>query len=247
MILAALVLTARSARSADAPCFAAFAEGQKLEKAGTLRAARARYDACLADTTCPAPPLIKDCVDQRRAVDARIGSIVLEASDARGAAIVSAHVRIDGLPALERLDGKAIDLDPGAHRIELESEGKAPAAVSVLVGEGQKLRRVAVTFRDLPTKADAERTPPRPPPSRLPVYVLGALGVVGVGVGGALALHGQIRLDQCPSSGCPASTIDALRSERIVAWSSLGVGVAALAAAGIYFLLTTPRHSPQVE
>jgi len=225
-LIGAVVFFASVPAFADAPCFGAFTEGQELAKKSKLLAARARLAACVADTTCPAPPLLRDCQEALTSVDARIGSIVLSSDAPLG----NVTVTVDGTAAA--LDGKAIELDPGTHHVELTIPNRAPVVRDVLVTEGEKLKRVSIELPVAPREKPVEIVRTSPPYA---AWIFGGVALAaGIGFG-VLAGTGQATYDECQSNGCSAGTMDGLRTERVVTWVIAGVGVAAAVTSIVLF------------
>ncbi|WP_437730491.1 hypothetical protein [Sorangium sp. So ce1335] len=137
----AALLPAR-ARAGDAEaCFTASEEGQRLRDEGRLREARARFIACGA-AACPA--LVRsDCAGWLSDVTARVPTLILSAQDEEGQDVADVQVTLDGAPLAARLDGKAVEVDPGEHLLRFERAGSAPVALRLVVREGEKLRRVS--------------------------------------------------------------------------------------------------------
>jgi hypothetical protein len=229
--LAFAVLATSATVRAEAPCFAAFTDGQRASVAGKLLEARARLSACVSDKTCPAPPLLTDCAKQLEAVNARLGSIVVSLSDGS----TRARVSVDGTVVATSIDGKAIELDPGTHHVVAGRDGAPELALDVLVPEGAKLRQVVLQGHDV------RRPTPPPPPleakPRIAAWAIGGVGIALVGAFGVVAGVGQATYGGCPSKGCSASTLGTLRVERAVAWTALGVGAVALVASTALFTI----------
>jgi hypothetical protein len=240
-IAVALVLVTMPARAepTKAECAAAHREAQDLRRIGKLRASREKLIFCASDD-CPRV-VTSECIPWLAEVEQGVPRIVLEARFADGTDIVVAKILLDGELVAERLDGRAIPLDPGEHVIRIEPPGHAPMEkrIGVAVGETAKL----VRFDEAPS----ERAPrlPRESRVRLPwaAIALGALGVAGVGGFGYFGLNGlskEDRLADC-SPACPPSRSDEVKTQYVVADVSLAVGVVALAAATIIALST---HAP---
>jgi hypothetical protein len=232
--LAFAVLATSATVRAEAPCFAAFTDGQRASVAGKLLEARARLSACVSDTTCPAPPLLTDCVKQLEAVNARLGSIVVSLSDGS----TRARVSVDGTVVATSIDGKAIELDPGTHHVVAGRDGTPELALDVLVPEGAKLKQVVLQVHD--ARPPPRPTPPPPPVEakpRIAAWAIGGVGIALVGAFGVVAGVGQATYGGCPSKGCSASTLGTLRVERAVAWTALGVGAVALVASTALFTI----------
>src|SRR5207237_6419559 len=64
----------------------------------------------------------------------------------------------DDRPIRDRLDGTAIEVDPGEHLIHFETDGKPPVDKTVVVREGEKNRVIDVVLG----------TPPPPTPLSAP-------------------------------------------------------------------------------
>ena len=221
---------------ADDACMTAPVQGQQLQRAGKLLAARDRFAAC-ARKTCPAE-IVQDCTQWAQQVSGALPSVVLAARDPAGADLVDVRVTIDGQPDVG-MSARAIDLDPGSHRFVFRRQGAADVQVDVLLREGEKNRPVGVTFG---AAASASTPPPSPPPeephesSSRPVpiaaWVAGGLGVLGMA---SFATFGAIGVSDRSSSGCDIgcseSPKDRVDMELRVADISLGVGIVGLGVA----------------
>jgi len=239
---AALAL-ARPARADDetATCIAAHLDAQRLQRDRQVRAARDTLVKC-SRPVCP--PLVRqECSTMFAEIDRAIPTVVLEARDAEGRDIADARVSIGARTLSERLDGRAVEIDPGEHVFRFERPGAAPVETRVIVREGDKGRRVGVTF---------------PPTAEQPAemhrdvhplfWVAGGVGVVGLGLFGALGIAGlsaRADLDDrgCKPS-CPGEEVDRPRNLFIGADISLAIGVAALVAAPIVYFTSpmSPRN-----
>lgn len=233
-----LVVSASSiARGADAidACVTATRVGQEQQRAGRLRAARATFVTC-DEASCPAE-VRSVCERLLEAAEASQPSIVLAARDEAGHDMADVTVSIDGATIEGALDGKALDVDPGAHDVRFAARDGRAESLHVIAHEGEKNRAVQVTFRALASSVAPET--PEKQGSRAPVpilsYVLGGVGVFALGTFTALAIDGQHRYDGCHDHGCASSTVDGLSLERVVAWTALGVGAVSLGAATILF------------
>ncbi len=165
-------------------------------------------------------------------------SIVLGAKTPDGRDVVDARVLVDGNLVTQKLDGKPLEIDPGSHRIRFEPASGPGAEKTWLIRQREKGRLVSVTLGS--TKVDESGEPgTRPARSVLP-YVLGGVGVVGLGMFTYFGLHGrsiQHDLDDrgCKPS-CPKDEADEMDRSYLIANISLGVGLVALGSAGyLYF------------
>src|SRR5439155_25648825 len=126
-----------------AACVAATIAGQKLERAGKLVAAHEPFLAC-ARPECPRD-VIARCEAWARAAEDAVPSVVLVARDGDGHDVSGVRVKLDDR-APEDLSPRAIDLDPGDHRVTFERAGAAPVVVRVTLHEGEKNRIVDAVF-----------------------------------------------------------------------------------------------------
>jgi hypothetical protein len=86
-------------------------------------------------------------------------TIVLSAKAPDGAPLTDVSVTMDGRLVANVLDGKSIEINPGAHVIEFRPANGAPrATLQILVTEGEKDKPIAVAYA-----APAPAMPPRAP------------------------------------------------------------------------------------
>ncbi|MBI4704893.1 MAG: hypothetical protein HY744_27630 [Deltaproteobacteria bacterium] len=199
-----------------ARCVHAFGEAQRLRREGKLRASRAELLAC-ARSECPSV-LVERCVPWLRELDAALPSIVVAARDEAGADTTQVRVIEGGVVLAERLDGRALPLDPGPHELRFEHPGAVPVERRLVLTEAERSRRVEISFaaRGRPrARARPEVEPAAGPRAGLlrPAWLAG-LGYAELGVGaaalvvgtvtGAVALSemGSVR-DGCPGDICP--------------------------------------------
>jgi hypothetical protein len=233
-------------------CASAYDAAQQLRMDRKLKAAREKLAFC-ARSECP-PVVRNDCVQWMNEVIAALPSVVVGARDGEGHDLVAVRVTVDGERVAESLDGRALTLDPGVHTFKFErTDAAVTTEEKVVIREGEKNRVLTVTLAPKTAQApQAAATSPPPivvepapePPERhaspLP-WVLGGLGVVAGGV--AIGLDVKASLDATNLRNtcapfCMQSDVDAARLKYDLAWVSLGVGVAALAAAVIVFFVS---------
>lgn len=217
------LFTAGVDASADSKqeCAAAYVKTQSLRDNGQLRDARKQAIACSA-TTCSAY-VVKDCTRWLAEIDASLPTVVFTAKNAAGADTLAVRVTVDGQPVTERLDGKAVALDPGEHVVRFEMAGAEAVEQKVMIQQGEKNRKLAASFPKAPPSPLPVPPPVAPPPKVLatqkpvdvpnpvdapqpalrsggvPVWawISGGLGVVALGVGagfGVSALKAQSEL-----------------------------------------------------
>lgn len=219
-------------------CASASEAAQSLLDEHKLLSARERLLVC-TQTTCPAA-IKRDCDELLSKVDATMPSIVLSVRDSSGQDVVDAQVTIDGAPLPNALQGRALPIDPGSHTLHFERAGAAPQDLVVVAHEGERARDVIVhlTLRvslTVPTSPASEAAPSSGAP--WPAWVLGGVGVVGLGAFAVLAANGQSQYNQCTANGCSQSESASLERERVAGFASLGVGLAASAASVWFFVV----------
>lgn len=240
----------RSAAAADAnaACFTSYEQTQSLRKSGKLRDARQQALQCARDV-CPTA-LSKDCARWAAEIDVSIPSVVFEAHGPDGAELVQVKVFMDDALLVERLDGKAVEVEPGAHVFRFEDakgEGE-PVTVQSVVREGEKNRKVAAAFGGGESEGSAPvvdsgghaMKASRPVP--VATYVFGGVGAAAIATGVVFAIYGTSQksdLDAC-KPGCAPGDVNAMTRSFAVADVAFGVGIVSSAAA-VYLYLTRPR------
>jgi len=236
---------AESAPVADAldACINAYEQAQRLRKSGDLTAARDALMTCSRDTC---PDIAKtDCTRWLAEVRQDVPSIVVGARFGDGRDAIDVRVTMDGKPLTEKLDGHAIELNPGVHTLRFETTGRAPVEERVSIRVGERNRRVIATFPD-----PAPATPATPSAGGIPTmtYVLGGVGVLGLagfGFFGATGLSKESDLDQCKPT-CASGDVDTVRTRYLLADISLVVGALGLGGAS-YFYFTRESGSPEQD
>lgn len=141
-----LALAGSSAADEKEECIAAADEGQTLRDASKLLEARERFARCVRDT-CPGA-LRKDCAQFLESIDASLPSLVITATDGSGRELAAVKVTEKDKVIAERLDGRALVLDPGEHWFHFTSAGKRPIDKTVIVKQGDKNQTLAVRFEE---------------------------------------------------------------------------------------------------
>jgi hypothetical protein len=222
-----LVAVSAHAQDIDA-CINANESAVALRKADKLIEARAALSTC-ASVTCP-DAVRESCKARLPEINRAIPSIVFSAVDPTGRDLTEVAVFVDGKPYVGRLEGGAIELNPGEHEFRLETQGE-PAIVNRLVLlQGQQNRREAVVFGATPQPSVLPRgsapgsspsvtaAAPQPSPVALP------------------APH-----DQTASSS--AATTSSGPSRRTVGAIIGGVGAAGLVTGAIFGALSIIAHN----
>ncbi|HET6149855.1 MAG TPA: hypothetical protein VFH68_20110 [Polyangia bacterium] len=114
-------------------------------------------------------------------------AVVLEAKDEGSMNVGGVRATIDGAQVVDKLDGTAILLSPGAHRAVFAAPGFRSVENTFVVVEGQKLR--VVVFLTAATRVLTLPAPGRPDEPSIVWSRRQTLGVVLAGVGlGSLAV-----------------------------------------------------------
>ena len=233
-----------------AVCVEAHSSGQELRQGGQLLESRARLIQC-AQGTCP--ELVRaECLSMLDELRTQVPSVIFRIS-VDGAPCSDVEVVMDGRTLFSEVPTRAFDIDPGKHHFEFRHGQFMPVNREVMITEGDKLVPITVQFAP-PVTAQEESAPKvatapiaerRPVP--VPVYLLSGVGVMGLGgfIGFGLATHSKENtLKSTCSPACSQSEIDSVHSRAVTADISLGIGVAAFAAAATYYLLR-PSESVQ--
>lgn len=247
---------------ATAACFDAYPEAQRLRKQGKLRKAQAQLVIC-SQEDCPGA-IRSDCTTWLSEVEKALPTVVIEARDAKGEETAAVRVLVDGELLAERLDGKALALDPGEHTLRFEHAGKTQEQ-KVLIREGETRRKIDVRFAPAPVaSASASAASSSPPPAVSAAssatvdpsalagptgasptlgYALGGLGLLALAGSTYFYLDGRgIRADlerDC-APACSPDQVAPLKRRDLFAGVSLGVGVASLGAAAYLLLRPAP-------
>jgi hypothetical protein len=232
LVALAIVLGTSSAR-ADATCISAYEQTQTLRKDGKPVAAKAQAAVC-AQTSCPAL-LTKDCSKWLAELEAVIPSVILDPRSAAGGLRADVRVKLDGVALAEKIDGKPLVVEPGAHTFVFEADGAAPAERTITLHEGDKNKKITVTL----APAAEPRSDERPIPTG--VWIFGGVSVVALAASAVFAIDAlgkKSDLDQCKPR-CAPDDVDSMSARFTMADVALGAGVMAGAAA-LYLFFTRP-------
>ena len=216
-------------------CYDSHEAGQLKRKRGEWRKARASFAAC-GDNRCPAI-VQRDCVAWAAELAAQQPTVVVAVVRDDGTDVLQAKVTLDGSPIA--VDGRAIEVDPGEHRVRVEARGQPPFEERFAVREGDRARRLRVTMPG----PDAG-TSWAPPPI---TYVFGGISVLAIGSFATFAAVGKAHEDELAGTcvnRCTDDEVAGVRRSYVVADVSLGVAVVAAGAAAVtWFLATRSRRS----
>jgi len=253
-LVAAAVTTAAADDASKEVCIDAHSKGQDAKDQGKISLARKLFLSC-AQSQCPS--LVQgDCARFADELGRTQPTLSFVARDASGADLPDTTVYIDGVLTVTRLDdGKAHDVDPGAHTVKF-IHGTKEQAVTVVVGAGEKGRTVSTTFLDVgvpAVAATAQKAADKPVKKSGPKVTrpLGAKVVIGLGGvlvlgGGALGVLGLMRVPdncsvsthQCAAPPGDPSFADASSAIQMsnLGWIAAGVGVAAIAGGMVWYI-----------
>jgi len=241
-------------------CISEYEKAQVLRKNGKLVEAKEKLLVC-AQSTCPSIAR-QDCATWLTEVSSSIPTVVVEATDPSGRVATNVRVVVDGEVIAEKLDGTALPVNPGAHqfRFELaEERGTKAHEESVLVLQGDRNRKISVSFAPPPPERTETQAPPRreetsrreePPPvkssARAPVagFVLAGVSAVGLASFAIFGLTGISKENTLRSTCAPAcakSDVDSVVNRYRVADASLVIGIVSGAVAT---WLLWPRDEP---
>jgi hypothetical protein len=228
-------------------CIASHEQSQMLRKDGKLRAAREQMINCSRDV-CP-KLLRKECSGWMSEVDEAIPSVVIEAKGPDGQDLVEMKVTVDGQPLTDKLDGRAVNVDPGVHVFKFEIPKVKPREEKIVIREGQKARKIVVDFSPPKpaTSATATSTAPitEPPPDKVVrpvptlVYVLGGVGLVALGTSAFFEAKGLGQRSDLDAKGCkpgcPQEDVDAAKQSILIGDILLGAGVVSAGLATVFY------------
>ncbi|WP_394831884.1 hypothetical protein LVJ94_35745 [Pendulispora rubella] len=214
-------------------CASSSEYAQRLLGQGKMIEARAQLLIC---TRMVCPAVVKqDCDGWLSTLDATIPSLVVAARDEEGRDLLDLKVTLDG-GAVDSLDGRAIPVDPGVHRLRVEAAGRLPVEQRLVVHEGERARPVTVTLSS-PTHPH-----PGPPPggegagtARVEklvspfVYILGTLAGVSLASFATFEIKAAVQSSHLRSTcapRCSASDVEGVSTDTVIANVSLALGAA---------------------
>ncbi len=245
------LMPAAHAQDTKARCLVDHEQAQIHHQQGEYLAERDKLRAC-AQHSCPSV-VQSDCIGWLENLEKIIPSIVLKAWDNAGD-IFDVQVTIDGKPLAARLQGQAIEVDPGPHLLRFESKGRPPQEQRVLLQEGEKNRVVTANWETPRSTVPAAAAPvaqkqavPKERPVPLSVYILAGVGVAGIGTFTYLGLTGKSRESDLRNSCapfCKDDDVDSLSTRFHIGDAGLAIGVVAFGAGAIAYLLRPEVPSP---
>jgi hypothetical protein len=246
------------AQDEKARCIGAFDQAQVDRAASRYLASQKQLLVC-ARPVC-GNALMAECTQMYTDIDRAIPSIVISAHDeADDVDLTSVEVTVDGQPFAQLLDGKPVPIDPGDYEFVFSVPGREPVQRTIVVGTGDKYRQVQVVFPashpvTRPARASSAQVTADVTPSSRGVptmsYVLGGVGIVGIGAFVGLRIVGNSDFDSMKercAPGCTESDVSDLRQKFLLSNVALGVGAGATAGALLWYLLAPSEStSPPV-
>jgi hypothetical protein len=272
---ALFVAAAGSAPAADpttADCLTANDKSISLRNSHKLLTARTQLLVCAA-ASCPAD-VRKECVRRIDQVNASMPTVVFEVKDGSGNDLTAVNVKMDGEIVVERLEGTAISLDPGAHAFTFEVVGQPVVTRQLVIHEGQKDRREVIQIGPTASQQPAPPVPnlgapPAAPPASTPSpepakeglgtqRILGlavaSVGVVGVGIGSIFGLQAMSKHNDA-ANACPKACVDQngvklwddARSSGNISTIAFAVGGLGLAGGGVLWFTAKSGNASNVR
>jgi hypothetical protein len=242
--------------NAKAKCATAFEQAQTDKIAGRYVAARAAALAC-SQLECGSL-IVRECVQLYDALERDIPTIVVAARKAEGGELIDVRVEMDGAVIAEQLTGQQLAVDPGPHQFVFTHAERGRVEFTASARVGDRARVIEATFEDPnaknlpPPLAPAPAGKPKEAKPAIPVlsYVLGGVGVVGLGGFALLRLVAASEYNDYASTCSPACNpedVDALDVKYTLSYVSLGIGAASLAGAVIVFAVAGGGGENEVQ
>jgi hypothetical protein len=133
-----------SGSSAKDRCVEAHTKAQSARRDGKFRAAREELTVCV-DAGCPSM-VRDDCIQRLDELERVQPTIVFDAKDGTGSDLTAVRVSVDGKLLIGRLDGSALQVEPGPHTFLFEVTGQPSVSRTFVLKEGEKARRERVVI-----------------------------------------------------------------------------------------------------
>jgi hypothetical protein len=246
------------AEDAGAQCSASYELAQRERGKGAFLEATQAAQAC-SQIECN-PLIVQECIKLLEQFHAETPTMVFSARNGRGEEIANVRLEIDGKQVTDHIDGMAIAVNPGLHTFRFQTEGADPVEIKHTARVGDKNRLIEVQLgkpEPKPTEIGgvAPLAPTAPPPKKagIPVasYLLGGVGVIGLGAFAYLRLKGTSDyndMSQNCSPRCNPDDVDKVHTKFQLSYVGLGVGIAGLGAAAlVYAVSRSSEGSPSSE
>jgi hypothetical protein len=233
--------------------------GSCYEHIGRTASAWTTYNEVLGLAKANDKRAMEAALDAKR-LEPLLARLLLDVAPENRAAAV--EVRRDGTLISAGAWGAAVPIDPGAHVIEATAPGKAPWKTTITVEA-----KAGVTTITVPVLQNVSSTPdaavpaatvpdaavPFWGPQRIAGVVMGAVGLVGLGVGAGftaeMASKNNASLAYCPTdpAHCYAPGVNLRNQAFDASYVATGTFIAgaALVGAGLVVFLTAPANAPK--
>lgn len=253
--------TARADEMAQ-QCANSYETAQRERGRGAFLEATQAAQAC-SQIECNAL-IVQECIKLLEQFKSETPTLVFAARNGRGEEIAAVRVEIDGKLATERIDGLPIAVNPGIHAFRFTAEGEAPVEIKHTARVGDKNRLVEVQIGKPVAVAPSPAAPAPAPLAPVPVpasraskpvpvatWLLGGVGIVGLGVFGYMRLKASSDYNDLSNScspHCNPDDVDKVHTKYQFSYVGLGVGIAGLGSAAlVYALSRNASGSPASE
>jgi hypothetical protein len=148
-------------------CVYAYKNGAAQAAAGQMRLALESLKSC-AHAHC-GTAVFKECSRRAVMLEADIPSVVPLVVDAGGRTVADVQVTMDGEMLVSKIDGRAINVDPGEHEFAFKNERGVLGTLKVIVPQGQRNRPLTLELSGShrPSAAARASAPAAPAPAQV--------------------------------------------------------------------------------
>lgn len=247
--------TAYAANETGAECASAYEKAQYLRRDKKLRAAHKELLIC-SQTSCPAA-VVSDCTQWLSEVEKGTPTVVFDARDPKGQSVADVKVYMDGELLQNKLDGTAVQVDPGTHTFRFEPAAGTAGEQQALVLEGEKTRVITFSITGVPSSNQGDQNGSGNQGHAVEASSGGgtkAVGLILAGVGVAALAGGivfgamgssQASSDKDPGGcapNCSDSEVSSIKTKLILSDVLIPVGIVGIGA-GIVLYLTAGGSS----
>jgi hypothetical protein len=203
-----------------------------------MRAAKKEAITC-ARADCP-EALARDCTGWLDELKRSTPTVVFDVRDDAGAFQRNVRIFLDDELVTEQLDGRAVEVDPGAHVLRAAREGFPALEERIVVPQGEKNVKIALQLERATVKQVSRPVP-------MATWIFGGVGVAGLALGTIFTVVGLSKksdLDACKPN-CPSDDVDGMMRNLAIGDVGLAAGVVSGAAA-LTFYLTRPEVEEEV-
>jgi hypothetical protein len=251
LIALAFVRAAHAEDDRKQECNGAYESAQVLRKEGDLIEAKKRLLIC-GGAQCPSV-MHADCQRWLAEVESSTPSVVFQVKSNAATNLDGAQLTLDAGEVVE-LDGRAIEVNPGKHRVSVSAPGFATASSVLTILEGEKLRREVMVLSPLAAKTAAEPLVTQKAPNAedgtrfhvgIPLVLAAsaaALGGIGTAYFGLNARAKESDLAEC-SPTCGRDAVDSAKREFLLANVSLGLAAVGAVTASVFVIVELKSNS----